>query len=226
MPDEASVDQLGIREIPLPESVTGIVALVIGPDPPTIRAAYELADALVAPGAEQVLGPGSLPHVTLTQCALRAAPRARLRAFVARLEEALRGRTIPLGPIQRFGQGFVFWCAEPDGPERRALQSAHEDALALADGLLDPVANAAVVETTRRAFGGDRELIANAERYGYSLVRQRYLPHITLGFDSRPIDAPAARPAVAARAHTMAIDRVVVAPLGAYGRIDAVYSPD
>ena len=143
MPNEASVDQLGIREIPLPESVTGIVALVIRPDLPTIRAAYELADAL-----------------------------------------------------------------------------------ALADGLLDPVANAAVVEATRRAFGGDRELVANAERYGYSLVRQRYLPHITLGFDSRPIDAPAARPAVATRAHTMAIDRVVVAPLGAYGRIDAVYSPD
>jgi hypothetical protein len=138
----------------------------------------------------------------------------------------LRGRTLPLGPIQRFGQGFVFWYVEPDGPERRALQSAHEDALALADRLVDPVANAAVVEATRRAFGGDRELVANAERYGYSLVRQRYLPHITLGFDSRPVEAPAARPDVARRAHTMAIDRVVVAPLGAYGRIDAVYSPD
>src|SRR5262249_19240995 len=120
MPDDAIVDQFGVRQIPFPEAITGLVALVIRPDPPTIQAAYRLAEAFVPPGAEQVLGPGSLPHVTLTQCALRAAPRGRLRALVARLEEALRGRSLQLESIVRFGAGFVFWCVNADGPQRRA----------------------------------------------------------------------------------------------------------
>jgi 2'-5' RNA ligase len=226
MPDDAIVDQFGIRQIPLPETISGLVALVIRPDPPTIQAAYRLAAALVRPGSEQVLGPGSLPHVTLAQCALRAAPRERLQAIVARLEEALVKRSLQLGSIVRFGQGFVFWCVEADGPRRRALQVAHDDALAVAEGFLDPVANAAVVEATRRALGADPELLDNTRRYGYSLVGQRYVPHITLGFDSRPDDAPAARPTDPAHAHTMVVDRIVVAPLGAYGRVDAIYSLD
>jgi hypothetical protein len=177
MPDEASVEQLGIREIPLPESVTGIVALVIRPDPPTIRAAYELADALVAPGAEQVLGPDSLPHVTLTQCALRAAPRARLRAFVARLEESLRGRTILLGPIEKFGQGFVFWCAVPDGPERRALQSR-------ARGCARPGRRASRPRRERGRGRGDATRIRRRSRAG----RQRR----AIRLRTRPAAIPAA----------------------------------
>ncbi|MBI1962346.1 MAG: hypothetical protein HYS37_03140, partial [Candidatus Rokubacteria bacterium] len=60
-------------------------------------------------GSQQALARGSLPHVTLTQCALRDAPRERLAAFVERLEGRLRGRTIPLSAVTKFGAGFLFW---------------------------------------------------------------------------------------------------------------------
>ena len=52
--------------------ISGFVGLVIEPDTATIRTAYELAAALLPPDAEQKLAPGDLPHLTLTQCALRA----------------------------------------------------------------------------------------------------------------------------------------------------------
>lgn len=167
---------------------------------------------------EQVVGPGSLPHVTLTQCALRDAPREWIAQFIARLEADLRGLRVPLGAVTTFGAGFLFWCAESDGPERCALQAAHEHAVTLADGLLDPEVNAAVVEATRKAFDDDRVLVDNARRYGYALIRERYLPHITLGFDPR-LAGGAER---AERAHTMRVDRVVLARLGRHGRVEAV----
>ena len=55
-------------------TISGFVGIVIEPDAATIAKAYALAATLVPAGAEQVLAPGSLPHITLTQCPLREAP--------------------------------------------------------------------------------------------------------------------------------------------------------
>jgi len=206
------------------ERITGFVALVIQPDPSTILKAYDLAQTLMPAAAEQVTAPGSLPHLTLTQCALRDAPRERVREFVARLDDALRGTAIPLGAVVTFGAGFLFWCAEAEGPGRRVLQAAHEYAVTLADGLLDPVANDAVVEATARAFADEPELVANARRYGYALIRERYLPHITLGFDPRLGGGRAAGASMTSLSHTMTMDRIVLARLGRYGRVEATFS--
>lgn len=206
------------------ERITGFVALVIQPDPPTILKAYDLAQTLMPAAAEQVTAPGSLPHLTLTQCTLRDAPRGRVREFVARLDDTLRGTAIPLGAVVTFGAGFLFWCAEAEGPGRRALQAAHEYAVTLAEGLLDPVANEAVVEATARAFADEPELVANARRYGYALIRERYLPHITLGFDPRLGGGRAAGSSMSSVPHTMTMDRIVLARLGRYGRIEATFS--
>lgn len=206
------------------ERITGFVALVIQPDPTTILKAYDLAQTLMPAAAEQVTAPGSLPHLTLTQCALRDAPRARIREFVAQLEDTLRGTAIPLSAVVTFGAGFLFWCAEAEGPGRRALQAAHECAVTLADGLLDPVANEAVVEATARAFADEPELVANARRYGYALIRERYLPHITLGFDPRLGGGRPAGSSMTSLPHTMTMDRIVLARLGRYGRIEATFS--
>jgi hypothetical protein len=156
----------GIPRLAAPERITGLVALVIQPDPATILTSYDLADSLMPAGPEQVMAPGSLPHLTLTQCTLRDAPRGRVREFVARLDDTLRGTTIPLSAVVTFGAGFLFWCADAEGRGRCALQAAHEYAVTLADGLLDPVANEAVVEATARAFADEPELVANARRYG------------------------------------------------------------
>jgi hypothetical protein len=214
----------GIPQLAAPGRITGVVALVLQPDPATIVAAYDLAASLMPAAAEQVTAPGALPHLTLTQCALRDAPRERVRAFVTRLEDMLRGAVIPLSAVRPFGAGFLFWCAEGDGAGRRALQAAHEHAVTLADGLLDPVANDAVVEATARAFADDPVLVGNARRHGYALVRERYLPHITLGFDPRlGAGRPAGSP-VAHRPHAMTMDRVVLAPLGRYGRVEATFA--
>lgn len=169
-------------------------------------------------GSQQALARGSLPHVTLTQCALRDAPRERLAAFVERLEGRLRGRTIPLSAVMKFGAGFLFWGVDTASPERALVQAAHEHAITVADGLLDPVVNGAVVEGTARAFNNDAALVDNARRYGYALIRERYAPHITLGFDPRVPDAERQRP------HAMTVERVVVVRLGTLGRVAEVLS--
>lgn len=204
------------------DTVSGFVGLVLVPDAATITAAYRLASRLVADGAESVLAGGALPHVTLTQCALRDAPRARLIALIDRLEERVRTLRIPLGPLTVFGGGFVFWCVEPESPARGVLQAAHQDALALADGVLDPVANAAIVEGTAKLTGDDPVLVAHARRYGYAFVGESYLPHITLGFDSRL--AAGAAFAEPVHVHEMRVERVALVRLGRYGVVQSLVS--
>jgi hypothetical protein len=209
-----------LARLPTPERISGVVALAIQPDAATIATSYALAAELMPAAPVQALAPGSLPHVTLTQCALLEAPRARVRELTARLDDRLRGRRIPLGAVVTFGAGFLFWCAEPDGPERTVLQEAHERAVTLADGVLDPVANRAVIEATRQVFGDDPVLVSSTRACGYSLARERYLPHITLGFDPRLEEG--AR--LASRPSTMTVERVILARLGAYGRLEAELS--
>lgn len=198
--------------------ISGFVGLVIEPDLATIAKAYELAAALLPRDAEQVLAPDGRPHVTLTQCPLRDAPRARVKALVARLDERIAGHTLPLARVVPFPGGFLFWCVDSSAPARQLLQSVHEEALALADGVLDPVRNAAVVEGTARATGNDARLVDNARGYGYAFVGERYLPHITLGFDPTTIASftPQDQP------HVMTVERVVLARLGRLGRIEEV----
>ena len=217
MVTDQTLARFRIPEVEAGERITGFVGLVVQPDPATIEAAYELAAAVVPRDAEVLLAPGLLPHVTLAQGALRDAPRERLTVFVDRLERELRGRPIPLGPIVPFGGGFSFWCVDPTSPERALLQRVHAAALGVADGFLDPVVNARVIEATLKASNDDAVLGDNARRYGYAFVNDRYLPHVTLGFDARLAADPA-------REHrrTMVAERVVVVRLGRYGRAEAV----
>ena len=202
--------------------ISGFVGLVLVPDAATIAAAYRLAPSVIAEGAESRLEAGALPHVTLTQCALRDAPRSGAIALIERLEERVRGVRLPLGPLTVFGGGFVFWCVEPGSAARGVLQAAHQDALALADGALDPVANAAIVEATGKLTGDDPALVDNARRYGYAFVGERYLPHVTLGYDARL--AAGATLAEPARAHEMRVERVALARLGRYGVVQSLIS--
>ena len=199
-------------------TLSGFVGIVVEPDAATIEKAYAVAAATLPADAEQVLAPGALPHVTLTQCALRDVPRARVTALLDDLNGRLAHRTIPLKRVTPFTGGFVFWCVDDAAPERALLQAAHEQALTLADGVLDAAANEAVVAGTARATGNDPDLVANARRYGYAFVNLRYLPHITLGF------APAVATAFVPRdhAHRMCVERVVLARLGRLGRIEEV----
>jgi hypothetical protein len=198
--------------------ITGFVGIVVRPDAATIGKAYALAAALLPTDAEQGLAPGALPHVTLTQCALRDAPRAHVKALVARLDERLVGRTLPLTRVAPFPGGFLFWCVDAEAPDRQLLQSAHEHALTLADGFLDGAANDAVVAGTARATGNERPLVDNARRYGYAFVNDRYLPHITLGFDPKTVPAFTPRD----HPHVMTVERVVLARLGRLGRVEEV----
>jgi hypothetical protein len=216
-PDE-TLAEFKIRLSPAETRVTGFVGLVIQPDAATIRASYELAASLM-PTSPEAVALGSLPHLTLTHCALRDAPRTRLAEYVDRLDTQLAGRRVPLGAVVGFGAGFVFWCADPPtSPERAGLQRAHEYAITVADGFLDPVVNAAVVEGTRRVTNDDPALVGNARAFGYAFARDRYLPHITLGFDPRPVvDTPP-------HVHSMSVKRVVLAKLGPRGRVECVLS--
>ena len=212
-----------VREIASEALITDFVALVIEPDAATIQKSYDLAAELMPHGAETVLAPGLLPHITLTQCAVREAARHRVAELIERLAAELRGRAIPLSPIRTFGGGFLFWCVDEESPARRQLQRLHEAAITLSDGLLDPVANAAVVDGTIRLTSNDPVLVANARAHGYAFIRDAYLPHITLGFDPRLI-ADGSRFERQTRAHSMTIERVVLAKMGPYGQVEAVYS--
>ena len=134
--------------------------------------------------------------------------------------------TIPLRAVIAFGGGFLFWCVDDASPPRVLLQQAHEDALGVADGLLDPAVNARVVEQTRKGTNDDPVLVAHARRYGYAFVRDRYLPHIPLGFDPRLVVDPRAGSSFEARPrpHVMTAERVVLAKMGALGRVEHVLS--
>jgi hypothetical protein len=206
--------------VPAEATISGFVAIVVQPDAVTIRAAYEHAAASMPQAAEQTLAPGALPHITLTQCPVRDAPRARMVGYVTRLDAALRGTRIPLRTVIPFGGGFLFWCVEETSPARALLQLAHEDALTLGDGVLDPIVNARVVEGTKKGTNDDPVLVGHAQRYGYAFVRDRYLPHITLGFDPR-VRAGSPSP-LEPRAHVMRAERVVLARMGALGRVEHV----
>ena len=224
MPITDTLARFDIPEVEAGERITGFVGLVVQPDAVTIRRSYELAAAVMPTGGELLLAAGLLPHVTLTQCALRDAPRERVAAYVQRLGDRLRGRTIPLGAVVAFGGGFLFWCVDPASPERALLRRVHADALTVADGFLDPVANLAVVEGTMKMNDHDDVLVANARRYGYAFVNDRYLPHITLGFDPRLAIDPRSDSGGKPRAHphTMTAERVVAVRLGRHARAEQV----
>jgi len=70
----------------------------------------------------------------------------------------------------------------------------------------------------------DEVLVGNARRYGYAFVNDRYLPHITLGFDPRlAIDPPSGsgwNPR--AHQHAMTVERVVAVRLGRHARAEQV----
>jgi 2'-5' RNA ligase len=200
------------------DALSGFVGIVLQPDGATVTQAYALAAALLPGDAAQVLAPGALPHITLTQCALREAPRARVKALVGRLDALLAERTIPLRRVVPFPGGFLFWCVDDDAPARALLQSAHEQALALADGGLDADANDTVIAGTARATGNDPRLVENARRYGYAFVKEQYRPHITLGF--APESVASFQPSD--HVHTMRVERVAVARLGRLGRVDEI----
>jgi len=226
MADDDPLGTFGIASVAARETVSGFVGLVLQPDPTTVRTSYALAARVMAPDAEQILAAGSLPHVTLTQCALRNAPRDHLAAFLERLRPELRERTVPLDRVTVFAGGFVFWCVDPASPARGMLVRAHEAALSLADGFLDHAANAAVVDATARATGDDPDLVDNVRRYGYAFAGRHYLPHITLGFDGRLVAGGGDRPPVGDgdHRHTMIVADVVVARLGPRARVTSVLS--
>src|SRR5438034_382032 len=77
-------------------------------------------------------------------------PNAPVKSLIARLDRRLKGTRLPLERVVPFPGGFVFWTVDPDSPERPQLQAAHEEALTLAEGALDPTTNARIVEGTAR----------------------------------------------------------------------------
>lgn len=142
-------------------------------------------------------------------------------ALVARLHALLAGRAIPLRRVAPFPGGFLFWHVDAGAPARALLQSAHEDALTLADSALDADANEAVVAGPARATDNDTQLVANARHYGYAFVKDQYRPHITLGFAPEVVASISRRDHV----HTMRVERVVVARLGRLGRVEEIVAP-
>ena len=160
-------------------TLSGALGIVIIPDHATILESYKLAGHLLPAGSEYILSPGVIPHITLYHGKFLNAPVGQVQAILSDIRSELHGAKFSLGPIQCFGGNFIFWNVEPDDTTMRVLGRAHEKALSLSR-FLDRTAPPKATSEEGLTLSPDE--LENLREYGHPLVRQLYLPHITLGF--------------------------------------------
>jgi 2'-5' RNA ligase len=159
---------------------SGPLGLVIVPDQATIERAYTIAEEIMPKGAHYVLGPGSLPHLTLYHGNLADVPGPVASETLKGLRSNLVGQRFTLKNIVAFGGNFIFWNVDCSSCNCDVLQVSHNMALNLAQ-YLDRSTVARAVSDERLSLK-EAEL-ENVRRFGHPLVRSLYMPHITIGFD-------------------------------------------
>ena len=158
---------------------SGALGIVIIPDQATIAESYKLARNTLPAGSEYILSPGAIPHITLYHGKFLDVPTSEAQTILRDIRSDLQRANFSLGPIQCFGGNFIFLNVEPDDTTRHQLQLAHEKSLLLSR-FLDRTAPPKA--TSEEGLSLSTAELENLEGYGHPLVRQSYLPHITLGF--------------------------------------------
>ncbi len=156
----------------------GFVAV---PDRATIEQSYQLAAAIFPQDSEYILAPGCLPHITLYHSKMRDVPLGWANKLTTEINSSLAGITIDLNALICFGGKFIFWNVDPASAAYPLLKTAHERALELAQ-YLDQSAVRRADEEGLTLTVNEKE---NVAKFNHPLVRDLYLPHITLGYDAR-----------------------------------------
>lgn len=160
-------------------TLSGALGVVIIPDQATIAESYKLARNILPASSEYILSSRAIPHITLYHGKFLDVPTSEVQTILRDIRSDLHRANFSLGPIQCFGGNFVFWNVEPDDTTRHQLQLAHEKSLTLSRFLDRSAPPKATSEEGLSLYAAELE---NLKEYGHPLVRQSYLPHITLGF--------------------------------------------
>ncbi len=162
-----------------PALLSGALGLVIIPDHETIERAYALAEKIMPKGAQYVLGPGSLPHITLYHGKLADAPGLVASETLNELRTELIGRKFTLKELVAFGGNLIFWNVDRSSHDCEVLQASHAKALNLAQYLdRTTVAKA----NSEEGLSLKEAELENIKLFGHPLVGSLYMPHITIGF--------------------------------------------
>lgn len=179
---------------------TGKYGFVIEPDFETNALVRDFSEE-IAPRAEFHV---EIPHITLYHATLKNVPVSAITEVREKLSSIV-GRRLILRDIQVFGNKFLFWNTE----KTDWLQSAHETVLELSQYFDTESISLEGLDFT----ANQRE---NLLSYGSPIVRDEYLPHITLAynetmeaFDGIPNE----------RVHEMTVGRVSFVELGKYGAV-------
>lgn len=162
------------------------------------------------------MSPGAVPHVTLYHGKLKDVPIAVVASLVDRIRQLLLGHKFVLSEVVGFGGNFIFWNLSEVGSDIKQLQSAHEIALELAQ-YLDPTALPKA--TTEEALTLSEEQKENVRRFGHPLVRNLFLPHITLGFHPGVANV---KPPISTEEATLTVASVEFVRIGHPGRVEEV----
>jgi len=191
----------------LTNTYSGGYGFIAIPDLDTIEKCYTLAKEKFPKDWEYVLGAYYLPHITLYHSKMKNVPEDFASVLNKKLNKALQGLTFNLSPLVCFGDKFIFWNIEPEGPSYDLLLKCHGEALELAD-YLDRSATKRADEEGLSLTEREKE---NVELYNHPLVRDLYMPHITLAYDEK---VKGFLGEGEGEFHTMTIDRVEFAEIG------------
>lgn len=159
------------------ESFTGPYCVVILPDADTAKRAEELTRKLAPHAKFQA----DIFHITLFQGQVDNLPIAEVKKLLEQLS-VLQGQQFQLGKLEVFSGQYLFWDME----NTLGLQAAHEQALELARY----VNREKIKIMPHQGLSLDAGQRDNAEKYGFPLSGDSFLPHITLAADPDGIVLP------------------------------------
>lgn len=192
------------------EYFTGSYGLVIRPDQITIERAVQLARSL-APQAPFLV---ENPHITLYHAKFTNLPNNEVRGVLQAIKN-LRGQYLKLGDLQIFGEKFLFWNVV----KTDQIRQAHEKALVLSQ-YLDQEAQARAQE---EGLSLTEQEMESLRRFGHPLMKDLYLPHITLAYDPKGI---VLGPRHTEEEYDMRVDSVNFAEIGQYGVVKKIIEFD
>lgn len=199
----------------LSKSYSGGYGFVAIPDLNTISKCYALAEEKFTKDWEYVVAPHYLPHVTLYHSKMKEVPEEFVSQMKQQLSKTLVSLKFKLNSLVCFGEKFVFWNIEPEGSSYNMLLKCHDEALLLSR-YLDPSASKRAEEEGLTLTGREKE---NVELYNHPLVRDLYLPHITLAYGDK---VSAFLKDGESEFHSMTIERVEFAEIGHPGVVTKV----
>lgn len=196
---------------PLGPTVSGEVGLVVTLTAESERLCRAAAAEFLPGNSEYVLGAQNLPHLTLYQAALKDCDTNHALELAADLSGIISGKELFLRDLVVFGGKFLFWNVNLHGSGVQELRDCHERSLVLAR-YLDLEENARLLPSRP----GTEQQIENFAHYGYGLLRELYLPHVTLGVNS---GFEASRQEFPERLGSVVASAVAVTRMGQFGKV-------